>query len=207
MGRTSDANERLMDAALALMWEESYGSVTIDDICRRANVKKGSFYYFFSSKSELAVQALERHWQQEKKPVMDTLFSPSTPPLDRIRAVCEYAYRGQLEIQKKTGKVLGCRLCCLGSEICTQDEAIRDKVRELFAREQRYWESAIRDSQAEGLIPPGETAERARCAIAFFGGLISQARLNNDVEILRDLPRLMVEHLRGSALAAHASVR
>ena len=33
MGRTSDANERLMDAALDLIWEESYGAVTIDDIC------------------------------------------------------------------------------------------------------------------------------------------------------------------------------
>jgi TetR/AcrR family transcriptional repressor of nem operon len=55
MGRTSDANERLMDAALDLIWEESYGAVTIDDICKRADVKKGSCYYFFKSKSELSV--------------------------------------------------------------------------------------------------------------------------------------------------------
>ena len=60
MGRTSNADERLMTAALDLMWEESYGAVTIDDICQRAEVKKGSFYYFFDSKSHLAVAALER---------------------------------------------------------------------------------------------------------------------------------------------------
>ena len=77
MGRTSDANERLMDAALDLIWEESYGSVTIDDICKRADVKKGSFYYFFSSKSDLAIAALERMWQEESKPKMDATFSPS----------------------------------------------------------------------------------------------------------------------------------
>jgi len=71
MGRTSDANERLMDAALDLIWEESYGAITIDDICKRADVKKGSFYYFFSSKSELAVAALERMWQEVSKPKMD----------------------------------------------------------------------------------------------------------------------------------------
>ena len=62
MGRTSDADERLKDAALALIWEESYGAVTIDDICKRAEVKKGSFYYFFESKAELAVAALEKMW-------------------------------------------------------------------------------------------------------------------------------------------------
>ena len=43
MGRTSDADQRLKQAALDLMWEESYGAVTIDDICQRADVKKGSF--------------------------------------------------------------------------------------------------------------------------------------------------------------------
>jgi TetR/AcrR family transcriptional repressor of nem operon len=42
MGRTSNADERLKDAALDLMWEGSYGSITIDDICQRAEVKKGS---------------------------------------------------------------------------------------------------------------------------------------------------------------------
>ena len=59
MGRTSNADDRLKDAAIALMWEESYGAVTIDDICRRADVKKGSFYYFFDSKADLAATAFK----------------------------------------------------------------------------------------------------------------------------------------------------
>ena len=59
MGRKSDAKERLLDAALDLIWERSYGVVTIDAICEKAGVKKGSFYYFFESKSALAVAALE----------------------------------------------------------------------------------------------------------------------------------------------------
>jgi TetR/AcrR family transcriptional repressor of nem operon len=79
MGRSSDARERLMDATLALMWEESYGAVTIDDICRRAGVKKGSFYYFFDGKASLAVEALERAWTQEKA-WWDETFSASVPP-------------------------------------------------------------------------------------------------------------------------------
>jgi TetR/AcrR family transcriptional regulator, transcriptional repressor for nem operon len=199
MGRTSDAKVRLMDAALGLMWEESYGAVSIDDICRRAQVKKGSFYYFFASKSDLAVQALERHWLEHQKPVMDAVFSPSAPPLDRIRAKCERTYQTQLELKQKTGRVLGCRLCCLGSEICTQDEAIRNKVREILARQQRYWETAIRDAQAAGLVAPGDVGAKARCVIAMYEGLVAQARLNNDVEMLRELPRLVLEHVQAPA--------
>ncbi len=75
MSRTSTANVRLMAAAIDLMWEESYGAVTIDDICTRAEVKKGSFYYYFTSKADLAVAALEHLWAEEWKPSMDSQFS------------------------------------------------------------------------------------------------------------------------------------
>jgi len=194
MGRTSDANDRLMTAALALMWEQSYGAVSIDDICRRAEVKKGSFYYFFESKADLAVQALERHWQAEKRE-LDELFSPATPPLERIRAYCDRTYARQVEAKRRTGHVLGCPLCCLGSEICTQDDLIRDKVREILDRKGRYWESAVRDAQAAGVLPPGDAASGARCAFAFVQGMVAQARLRNDAELLRDLGRLVLEHL------------
>ena len=54
MGRVSNAKIRLMDAVLELIWTGSYGQTTIDQICEKAGVKKGSFYYFFHSKADLA---------------------------------------------------------------------------------------------------------------------------------------------------------
>ena len=50
MGRVSDAKEKLMEAVMELIHTGSYGSTTIDHICEKAGVKKGSFYYFFDSK-------------------------------------------------------------------------------------------------------------------------------------------------------------
>ncbi len=194
MGRTSNADERLMTAALDLMWEESYGAVSIDDICQRATVKKGSFYYFFDSKSDLAVAALERSAQAQKA-IWDEQFSPTTAPLDRIRARCDYTYRKQVELKTRTGKVLGCPLCSVGSEICNQDEKIREKIQAILAANTKYWESAIRDAQTEGLIAPGDPAMKARCVLAYYEGMITQARIHNDVEILRDLATQVLAHL------------
>src|SRR3954463_3853259 len=154
MGRTSDANIRLMDAALDLIWGESFGAVTIDDICNRAEVKKGSFYYFFSSKSELAIAALERMWNEESKPKMDSLFSASIEPLVRITSYLEFMAEKQREIHAKHGKVLGCPVASVGSETCacSEQSAIGDKMREMFLRKRRYYESAIRDAVADGSI-------------------------------------------------------
>lgn len=184
-----------MTAALDLMWEESYGAVRIDDICRRAQVKKGSFYYFYDSKSTLAVAAFDRY-AHEQKAVWDELFSPAVPPLDRIRKWCELCYRKQTEIKERTGRVLGCPLCSVGAEVCNQDERIREKIQELLAHSTRYWESAIRDAQSQGLIEPGDAGGKARCVFAYCAGLVTQARIHNDAEMLRDLAGLVLAHLR-----------
>jgi TetR/AcrR family transcriptional repressor of nem operon len=84
MGRVSDAKERLMEAVRELIWAGSYGSTTIDHICEKAGVKKGSFYYFFDSKADLALTALNEEWEK-RRPILDSLFSPTLPPLERLR--------------------------------------------------------------------------------------------------------------------------
>ena len=109
MGRVSDAKERLMDAVGELIWKGSYGSTTIDQICEKAGVKKGSFYYFFDSKADVAVAALDAGCKK-KRDEMDSLFSPTVPPLDRIRNYCECAYKHQAEMKREGGAVLGCPL-------------------------------------------------------------------------------------------------
>ncbi|MFA6960045.1 MAG: TetR family transcriptional regulator [Opitutaceae bacterium] len=204
MGRTSDASQRLMTAALDLMWEESYGAVTIDDICQRAKVKKGSFYYFYDSKADLAVAALESY-SQASRAIWDEQFSPSVPPLERIRARCDASYKKQVEIKARTGKVLGCPLCSVGSEICNQDESIRAKIQEILARNAKYWESAIRDAQVLGLIGPGDPAAKARCVMAYYAGLITQARIHNDAEMLVNLGDQLLAHLHAKCPEAQVA--
>ncbi len=195
MGRKSDAKERLLAAALDLIWERSYGVVTIDAICEKAGVKKGSFYYFFESKSVLAVAALEADWTERGQAKWDGYFSASLSPLERIKGFFKSIYEKQQLLQTEHGYVLGCPCFSLGSEVCTQDEAIRSKVQEILQRQIRYFESAIRDGQAEGQISVGDAAAKAKCLFALFEGSLGQARIQNDLGFLRDLPETSMDIL------------
>ena len=196
MGRTSDADERLKDAALALIWEESYGAVTIDDICNRADVKKGSFYYFFNSKAELAVAALEKMWLTEWKPKLDQTFSSSVDPIARLTTYLGGIYESQLATKVRTGKVLGCPACSVGSETSSLANDVNAKVREILGRKRRYYEAVIRDALAEGSIEPCDPAQKASALIALIEGMVGQARIMNDPEVLRSLPAMGLEMLR-----------
>src|SRR6266487_2653757 len=194
MGRVSDAKERLMEAVRELIWSGSYGSTTIDDICEKAGVKKGSFYYFFDSKSDLAVAAVDADWQR-RRPEIDAIFSPTVPPLERFRKYLDYGYHLQAEIKSKCGCVLGCPLFTLGSEVSTQEDRLQKKIQEILEYKRKYLESAVRDAHAAGLIHAPDAAAKARVLYTYSQGLLTEARIQNDLEILRDATRQLYDLL------------
>src|SRR5438132_2927231 len=194
MPRVSDMKERLMDAAIDLIWHNSYGATSVDAICERADVRKGSFYYFFKSKSELAAAALEADWKK-RKVAMDSIFSPTVPPLERLERYFDFVHDRLAELQKKCGAVLGCPLFALGSEVSTQDEVLRDKVHEILNRKVKYFETAIRDAHAQGLIVAPDAKAKAKALFACFQGTLTQARIQNNVELLRDFKEVAMDVL------------
>jgi len=196
MGRTSDADQRLMDAAFELIWTQSYGAVTIDDICQKAGVKKGSFYYFFDSKEQLAVSALDRLWNDDWKPKMDAVFSATVEPLERLKAYLAGIHPRSIETKAKFGRMIGCPVASVGSEMGTQECNICSKIREILGRKRRYVESTIREAMADGSIEAGDPVKRTVVLISFIEGMMLQARTMNDPEILKDLHEMGLEILR-----------
>jgi TetR/AcrR family transcriptional regulator, transcriptional repressor for nem operon len=186
MGRVSDARQRLMGAVKELIWTGSYGATTIDQICDKAGVKKGSFYYFFESKVELAVLAIEEDWKL-RRPELDAIFSPTVAPLERLRKYCEFGYRFQSEICEKYGCVLGCPLFSVGAEVSTQeDHRLQRKIQEILEYKRRYLETAIRDAHAAGLVNAPDPVTKSRILFAYYQGLQTQARIQNKLEVLKD---------------------
>jgi TetR/AcrR family transcriptional repressor of nem operon len=94
-------------------------------------VKKGSFYHFFSSKSDLAAAAMDEHFRKDK-PDLDTIFSPSLPPLERFERLIAYTLEEQGQAFEKYGRVCGCPFATLGCEIAGQNEVLREKTDEIF---------------------------------------------------------------------------
>jgi TetR/AcrR family transcriptional repressor of nem operon len=184
MAKPSDAREKLLKVAIDLISRQSYRAVSVDQICEKAAVAKGSFYHFFPSKSALACAAFDEQWK-DKQPQLDAIFSPQVPPLERIRKYCESVYKNQRTMRDSTGFVCGCPFAALGSELSTQDEDIRLKAVERFDRLSRYFESALRDAQAEGLIEATDLKATADAMYSMVLGMQLQGKVRNDLEFLR----------------------
>lgn len=186
MGRVSNAREYLIDSVLELIWTGSYGSTSVEHICERASVKKGSFYHFFESKTALALAALDHSWS-EYRLELDQIFAPEVAPLERILACFRHHRKEQEELRKKHGRVLGCPIHSLGAEVSTVDLQLRDCLQRIISEFLTYFEGAIRDGQADGSMVAGDPAMLARLVFAFSEGQLLHARMQNDLSPLDDL--------------------
>jgi len=50
----------------------------------------------------------------------------------------------------------------------------------------KYFESVVRDAHAAGIIQAPDAAAKARALFAYFQGLITEARIMNDLGLLRE---------------------
>jgi TetR/AcrR family transcriptional repressor of nem operon len=117
------------------------------------------------------------------------MFSASLPPLERLQKHCDFMYQFQKEIQAKYGCVLGCPLFSVGAEVSTQEDKLQKKIQEILDYKKKYLESAIRDAHAAGLIVAHDATGKARTLFAYYQGLMTEARIRNSLDILRDALR------------------
>jgi TetR/AcrR family transcriptional regulator, transcriptional repressor for nem operon len=181
--RVCDSKLRLLQTAHELIWRQSYGSVGVDQICEQSRVKKGSFYHFFRSKSELTVAAYEYYWDQIRL-TLDRIFSSEIPPLERLEAYFGNIRRNQTKHFEMTGRVLGCPFASLGSELSTQDEAIRLMAQQISERKCGYLEATLCDAMNAGDIPRQNPKLLAWELHFYIVGLIQEAKISNSLTVL-----------------------
>jgi TetR/AcrR family transcriptional repressor of nem operon len=196
MARPSETRDKLLQAALELIWANSYGSVGVDQICESAGVKKGSFYHFFPSKEDLAVAAFEEHWRVDIEPVIDRVFHPDRTPLERLEGWCDAIYEEQKQRFLSHGHVPGCPFASVGSEMGTLNERLRRKVEDMLERGLFQLERTLRDAQRDGSLQIADPSAKARCLHALALGVMFQAKVENDPEVLRGLRGQVLELLQ-----------
>lgn len=188
MGRTSNARARLVGAMAELVHQRGYRTVSVDDVCAAADVKKGSFYYFFGSKRELMLAALDMRWEMGRDRFLRVAFGRDAPPIKRIERFMEMVARAEAAAKKSGGRALGCPFGNLAAEIGQHEAALRKRVEAAFRGFRGFIQEALDDAVTIGDLPKGTDSEIAADAIlAYFEGLALLARTRNDPALLRRL--------------------
>jgi len=194
MQATPDTQQRILDAASALILARSYADVGVADICRHAGVKKGSFYHFYPSKQALMLAVMDAQFINMKASVIDKAFAEDLPPLERFGRFAEHVYQLQKKINHDTGFVLGCLFGNLANELSTQDEPIRDQIQQTFSKLQKLFSSVLQAAQQRGEMPAEMDVDATgKAMLAYFEGVLLMSKNQNNPEVIRQLLPVMTQ--------------
>lgn len=169
------------------MGGRGYSSVGVAEICRRAEVQKGSFYHFYASKQALTMAVVDAHWEEQRQ-IWRTLLSGPQPALSRLERLLLAQVEAQRESRTLTGTVSGCLLANLALELANQEQAVTTRLAEVFAEQMEMVLDTLEQAVAEGTVAR-EIAIRdtAQAIVAQLEGMVLFAKLSNDPSVMSGL--------------------
>nr|WP_324258128.1 TetR/AcrR family transcriptional regulator [Cellvibrio fontiphilus] len=159
MSKRELKKDHLLDAGLKVMATRGYNGTSIQDIVNAADVPKGSFYTYFKSKEDFAIEALEKVTEERMIHNRHLLNDRNLSPQERITRFfidniggCDENING------------GCFIGNMCQEMSESSEAIRLKVRQML----RNNTQAIEDVLEEARLHEGLETQLPSAIIAEF---------------------------------------
>ncbi|MCA1806101.1 MAG: TetR/AcrR family transcriptional regulator [Xanthomonadaceae bacterium] len=186
MSTHPDTRQRIVASARDLIYSRSYADVGVAEICARAEVRKGSFYHFFSSKQELALAVIDELGMALEDQVLGPAFARDLPPLQRLERFLEALHAFQQGTAEQAGHMLGCPFGNLALELATRDEVIRRKLETVFATIQARFERVLEEATANE-VQALDIPATAQAMLAYIEGVLLMAKTTDDAGLI---PRL-----------------
>jgi TetR/AcrR family transcriptional repressor of nem operon len=184
MGRKSEARQQILSAAIELIHARGYNGVGIQEICEKAGVNKGSFYYFFGAKRELLLAIIDHLTAYLDESFFAPIHAANLPPREAILAIFRQHGVNCANSKRRAGVLRGCPIGNLVMEMAAQEEGAAARLHqamELFAVNLNI---PVRRAMDRGEIPPGDSLHIARTLTAYLQGITLLAKAGNDPEAI-----------------------
>ena len=149
--RAHRTRHSLVEAASALWSERGYDAVAVSDICERAGVSKGTFFYYFPTKEHLLVELVAAGGAEAVAAAVDERLTVGAPLLDVLQHAVSVVAAGQ---QYAPRELVGrATLEVLRGVRRARSDDTRAELREVYTR---AYQAAITRGELPPTFHPGE---------------------------------------------------
>ena len=173
-----ERKQQLVEAAMALFAERGYSATRIVDICERAGVAKGLFYWYFPNKLDLFTE-LVRSMRQALRRAQAEAMDPNADALTRIRQGTVASVRFMAEHATYFALV----------DVERADPSIADALRSGSGVYLRDVRALVEEAQRDGTIPdadPRLLALGVLGAVSSFSNAWRSGNIDLDTDDLAD---------------------
>lgn len=139
----------LLEKGMEILWACGYNATSVNDIVKAADVPKGSFYFYFESKEDFVVQALEKYFSLQYPEVEAILGDHSVSPKQRIINLYEFKIQ---QLKEELDCKMGCMACNITNEMAEHSENIRKVIAEKGSLIRSQVTEVVKEAQRLGEI-------------------------------------------------------
>lgn len=155
MNKREDKKEAILLAGMDVMKAAGYNGTSVKDIVDAAGVPKGSFYNYFESKEQFAIDAIE-HASAEGREYATTLLENTTlTPLERLTRFFESGIECATNNDYKQGCFLG-NMC---QEMADASDDIRNTLDQNLSKLTKMLAKVIIEGQQNGTFKSTQNAQ------------------------------------------------
>ena len=165
MAHRKTTSEDILNEAEALFRQKGYRNTTMADIAKATGLLKGSLYYYYPSKEELASAILSRVQSGVGGHIMGIAHDEDRPAAERLRAMMEATRDYFLQTR-------GCLMAILGLESADTPMEFTAGIQSYF----REWAGALAHVLQDRYAPE-EAQNRAEDAVVWVEGALLWLRI------------------------------
>jgi len=179
--------DEIVQAGLDIIITKGFNGTGIESILKQANVPKGSFYNFFSSKEEFGLAVIGLFLSEMGALIQPVMENGSLPPLMRIRKSLEVL----ITRFEDNNCNKGCLVGNLALEMSDQCEVFRQRLEEALQRWIGSLAAILEEAREEGFLTIDvEPVVLAENIVASFEGALLRAKVKKSVEPLNNFIHL-----------------
>lgn len=176
----SGKRDQIIEVTAKLIHSKGYENTKLSDILDAAQIGKGQFYHYFSSKHELGLAILDHFFQSWNQRLLEDILSSPKDPETKFNEMLDWI----VQLHKRNRAKCGCVFGNLAVEMSEHDEEFRRKLQSVF----EVWINKLATVIAS-MIPPakadsGDVRKVAQGVVALIEGGILLMKSQQDIEVL-----------------------
>ncbi|OGR39540.1 MAG: hypothetical protein A2051_12245 [Desulfovibrionales bacterium GWA2_65_9] len=166
--KKDDTRQRLIEAGAGIMHRKGYNGTGIQEVLDACGVPKGSFYHFFRSKEDFALQVVDHQAAFMAERLRQLFSDAAIAPLERVRKFFDLSIERTQDPANPFG-TCGCPIGNLVQEMAHINPAFRQRLDGVMRRLERGLASVLREAQAAGDLGSGADPDELARFIAACG--------------------------------------
>ncbi len=177
------SKDDIVQAGLDIILTKGFNATGVEAILKQANVPKGSFYNFFSSKEEFGLAIIDQYLAEIGERFHAIFKDESLLPLERIKKSFEIL----IARFEGNGCTKGCLIGNLSLEMSDQYERVRQRLEQALQRWTKLLSGLLLQAQEENTISTYLDPEMlAENLISAFQGALLRSKVKKSSEPLKN---------------------